>query len=67
MAVLGREAAPQTRRQWVCRVCGFIYDEAEGDPDGGIPPGTPFAHIPEDWRCPECGVAKADFTLLPVW
>ena len=25
---------------WICESCGFIYDPAIGDPDGGIPPGT---------------------------
>ena len=33
----------------------------DGDPDGGIAPGTEFSDIPDDWRCPECGVTKADF------
>lgn len=48
-------------RQFLCRACGLIYDEGEGDPDSGLPPGTRFADIPEDWACPICGVTKADF------
>lgn len=48
-------------RLYLCRACGLIYDEAEGDPDGGLPPGTRFAAIPDDWACPICGVGKADF------
>ena len=32
---------------WICESCGFIYDPAIGDPDGGIPPGTKFEDIPE--------------------
>lgn len=52
--------------QWVCQVCGWIYDEAVGDPDSGIPPGTPFEDIPDDWVCPECQVTKEDFVLLTV-
>jgi rubredoxin-NAD+ reductase len=48
-------------QQFICEVCGLIYDEAQGDPDGGLPPGTRFADIPDDWACPICGVGKADF------
>ncbi len=40
---------------WICESCGFIYDPAIGDPDGGIPPGTAFEDIPKDWFCPVCG------------
>jgi len=56
-------AAPGTKR-WVCELCGWIYDPQEGDPDGGIPPGTPFEEIPDDWMCPVCGAMKADFREL---
>ena len=48
-------------KKYVCDVCGYEYDPAEGDPDSGIEPGTPFEDIPEDWTCPECGVDKEDF------
>ncbi|WP_232628724.1 FAD-dependent oxidoreductase [Methylobacterium sp. Leaf118] len=48
-------------QQFLCRACGLIYDEGEGDPDSGLPPGTRFARIPEDWACPICGVTKSDF------
>ena len=51
--------------RWVCRACGIVYDEAKGDPDSGLAPGTRFADIPEDWRCPVCGVGKADFMPMP--
>ena len=46
---------------FICRACGLLYDEAEGDADSGLPPGTRFADIPDDWACPLCGVGKADF------
>ena len=42
--------------------CGYIYDPAEGDPEGGIAPGTAFEDIPEDWVCPVCGLGKDAFT-----
>jgi rubredoxin len=47
--------------KWMCESCGFIYDPAVGDPDGGIPPGTAFEDIPETWFCPVCGARKQDF------
>src|SRR5207237_8791009 len=50
-----------TTQQWICTSCGFIYDPAEGDPDGGIAPGTPFEDVPDDWFCPVCGARKRDF------
>src|SRR3954447_18216542 len=49
------------KQQWICGSCGFIYDPDEGDPDGGIPPGTAFEDIPDDWFCPVCGARKKDF------
>ena len=51
-------------RKYECTVCGHIYDEAEGDPDSGIEPGTLWEDIPDDWHCPECGVEKSDFELM---
>jgi rubredoxin-NAD+ reductase len=47
--------------QYICNACGYIYNEADGDPDSGLPAGTRFADIPDDWACPLCGVTKADF------
>ncbi|MBP2646070.1 MAG: rubredoxin [Firmicutes bacterium] len=44
--------------KWVCTVCGYVYDEAAGDPDHDIAPGTKFEDIPDDWACPLCGVGK---------
>lgn len=53
-------------KRWQCFFCGFIYDEALGLPGEGIPPGTPWDDIPEDWVCPDCGAAKADFEMLEI-
>ena len=47
--------------KYVCAVCGFIYDEAAGDPDNGVAPGTAWADVPEDYVCPLCGVGKDMF------
>ncbi|AKJ95318.1 pyridine nucleotide-disulfide oxidoreductase [Thioalkalivibrio versutus] len=51
-------------KRYICKVCGYIYDEAKGDPDSGLAPGTRFEDIPDDWYCPDCNVTKADFTAL---
>ena len=51
--------------RWECIVCGLIYDEKEGWPEDGIAPGTKWEDVPEDWTCPDCGVGKADFELIP--
>ncbi len=50
--------------KYECTVCGYVYDPAQGDPDGGIKPGTPFEQIPNSWVCPVCGAAKSDFKKL---
>lgn len=47
---------------FTCTVCGFQYDPAEGDPTAGIPPGTPFKDLPDDYRCPICNAGKEYFT-----
>jgi len=51
----------QIMKKYRCTICGYIYDPVEGDPDGGINPGTDFNDIPEDWECPVCGVSKSEF------
>ena len=48
-------------KKYICIPCGYIYDPAEGDEDGGLAPGTAFEDIPEDWMCPVCGVSKEEF------
>lgn len=51
-------------KQWVCVICGWVYDEAAGAPDDGLAPGTRWADVPDDWRCPLCDVGKEDFALV---
>jgi flavin reductase (DIM6/NTAB) family NADH-FMN oxidoreductase RutF/rubredoxin len=58
------EVKPKPAAKWQCAVCGWIYDPALGDPEGGIMPGTPFEELPADWVCPECGAAKEEFEPL---
>lgn len=47
--------------KYECTPCGYIYDPAEGDDEGNIPPGTAFEDLPDDWTCPICGVGKDEF------
>ena len=54
-------AADPGGEKWRCLYCNHVYDPAEGDPENGIPPGTAFADLPEDWTCPECGAFGFDF------
>ncbi len=49
--------------KWLCTVCGYTYDPEVGDPDNGIPAGTPFHSLPDDWRCPRCTARKAKFIV----
>lgn len=48
-------------KTYVCTLCGYVYDPAEGDDTSGIAPGTTFADLPEDWVCPLCGAGKEEF------
>jgi rubredoxin/flavin reductase (DIM6/NTAB) family NADH-FMN oxidoreductase RutF len=56
--------APVKMAKYKCKVCGYIYDPAQGDPDGGIKPGTAFEAIPDSWVCPVCGAAKSEFEKM---
>ena len=58
---IGQDVAMKSYR---CLICGYVYEEALGDPDSGVAPGTRWEDIPEDWTCPQCGVAKSDFEFL---
>jgi flavin reductase (DIM6/NTAB) family NADH-FMN oxidoreductase RutF/rubredoxin len=58
------EEAPKTAPASVkygCKVCGYVYDPAQGDPGSGVNPGTAFEAIPESWVCPICGAPKSEF------
>ncbi len=54
----------KTMKKFECEPCGYIYDPAVGDPDGGIAPGTAFEDIPDDWVCPICGLGKDVFVVV---
>ncbi|MBQ9383315.1 MAG: rubredoxin [Ruminiclostridium sp.] len=47
--------------KYVCSVCGYVYDPAVGDEKQGIPAGTAFEDLPDDWHCPRCKKSKDKF------
>lgn len=53
-------------KSWMCIVCGFVYHEAEGRPEEGIPPGTRWEDVPDTWICPDCGATKDDFEMVEM-
>lgn len=63
---MSQSSAGAATRKWMCVVCGYIYDEAEGVPDEGIPPGTRWEDVPETWTCPDCGTTKDDFEMIEI-
>mgnify|MGYP004701579123 CR=1 FL=1 len=56
------EKASEDLSSYTCKICGFQYNPEEGDPALGIPPGTPFEDLPEDYRCPICNASKEYFS-----
>lgn len=53
-------------KKYICIICGYIYDERLGDPDEGIPAGTKWEDVPDDWMCPDCGVGKNEFEMVEI-
>ena len=49
-------------KKYRCTICGYIYDEAEGDPDNGIAPETKWEDLPADWVCLKSGAGKVEFS-----
>ena len=49
---------------FVCRLCGYEYKEEDGDPAGGVSPGTEFYDLPKGWTCPMCGADREDFEQM---
>jgi GntR family transcriptional regulator / MocR family aminotransferase len=61
VAVSTMQPVNGAQRSFICRGCYFIYEEAAGLPQQSIKPGTAFAEIPANWRCPDCGTEKSTF------
>jgi len=47
---------------YICDICGYTYEEAVGDPDNGVEPGTKWENVPDSWVCPLCGASKDAFS-----
>lgn len=47
-----------------CKICWHVYDPAEGCDYWQVPAGTPFAHLPDHWRCPRCDGARDQFMVI---
>ena len=53
-------------KTWMCLICGWVYNEAEGLPEEGLPAGTSWNEVPMNWTCPECGARKDDFEMVAL-
>lgn len=53
-------------KKYRCELCGLVYDEACGWPEEGIPAGTAWNDVPQNWCCPDCGAAKEDFIMVEI-
>lgn len=53
-------------KQYMCVICGFIYDEEQGLPEQDIAPGTRWEDVPLNWTCPDCGATKEDFDMVEI-
>ncbi len=57
-------AVPEESGKFVCNVCGWVYDPAEGVPQIGINPGTRFEDLPDTFTCPICNAPKSEFSRV---
>ncbi len=60
----GNDMAAASGRRWICQSCAYLYDPALGDAAAGIPAGTPFEDLPDEWVCPVCGASKSQFAAM---
>ena len=66
ISVFSQETCEEVARigNWKCTVCDYVYIPEFGDPERGIPPGTPFENLPDSWICPDCGKPKTVFQKI---
>jgi rubredoxin len=53
-------------KAYMCVICGYVYEEAKGDPNANLAPGTRWDDVPASWRCPDCGAGKEDFEMVEI-
>jgi rubredoxin len=58
--------ASRALKTWRCALCAFVYDEAKGMPEEGVPPGPRWEDVPETWSCPDCAASKSDFEMVEI-
>jgi rubredoxin len=61
-----KKVTENSYRNWMCIICGWIYEEEKGAPEEGLAPGTRWEDIPEFWVCPDCGAGKEDFEMIEI-
>lgn len=57
---------PTPPKVYMCVICGFLYEEEKGLPEHGLPPGTRWEDVPENWTCPDCGATKDEFEMIEI-
>jgi rubredoxin len=66
MSMPAESAVVTQGRALMCLVCGWMYYEALGCPEAGIPPGTRWSDVPDSWVCPDCGATKDEFVMAEL-
>ncbi|HET9822571.1 MAG TPA: rubredoxin [Burkholderiaceae bacterium] len=61
---LGDRARVPAGARLECKICWYVYDPAQGDPQGQVPPGTEFAQLPWHWACPQCDGPADQFMVI---
>lgn len=51
-------------QSWICTICSYVYDSADGDSVNEVPSGVSFEDLLETWTCPVCKAAKSFFIPL---
>ncbi|KZX12365.1 rubredoxin [Methanobrevibacter curvatus] len=47
-----------------CKVCGYVYDEDNGEKRRDLAAGTKWDDVPDTFKCPSCGAPKKSFVAI---